>query len=225
MSSAKPAVSKPWSDVVALGDRIVRELALDDSVDTLGRWMAHRVAELIDRANKAATPKARNTAAADAADLVLRLWAHRSNWPKGWPPPSAAKVLGALDPQPYAADGSLSGSPWVDSLHRLADLHTREQHLWIDFGLLDLELEAEQRALSDEGADLREDEREVLERLVRRRNSAAREHFDGTVPASSKLRAEVGRGKLAELEFERQELVAQATGASGKVRRRPSRRP
>lgn len=211
-----------------MGDRIVRELALDDSTDTLGRWMAHRVAELIDRGNKTTTDKARNKAAAEATELILRLWAHRSNWPEGWPPQSAVKVLAALDPQPYRAKGQPSGSPWIDSLHRLADLQTRERHLWIDFGLLDLELEAEQRALRDDSGDLRDDEREVLERLIRQRDLAAREHFDDTVPASSKARAEVGRRKLAELGSERQELITEVSGADRKVRRPPSairRRP
>jgi hypothetical protein len=186
--------------------------------------MAHRVAELIDRGDRAATAKARNTAASEATDLVLRLWEHRSHWPKGWPPESATKVLGALDTKAYAAEGPPSGSSWLDSFHRLTDLQARERHLWIDFGLLDLELAAEERALSDDTGDLREDERETLERLVRQRNLAAREHFDGTVPASSAARAEVGRRKVAELQTERQELIAHASGASPKVRRRQTRR-
>jgi hypothetical protein len=36
-----------------LGERIVEEFGLGDSADTLGRWMAHRVAELMDRAERA----------------------------------------------------------------------------------------------------------------------------------------------------------------------------
>jgi hypothetical protein len=186
--------------------------------------MAHRVAELIDRGNKAGTPKAKNKVAAEAADLVLRLWAHRSNWPKGWPPESAAKVLAALEPQPYRTDGPPSGSPWIDSLRRLADLQAKEWRLWTDFGLLDLDLGAEQRALSDESGNLRDDEREVLAQLVRRRKVAAKEHFDGAVPASSATRAEVGRRKLAELELERHDLIAHTSGARRKVPGRPSRR-
>jgi len=190
--------------------------------------MSHRIAELIDRGNRAASAKARNKAEAEATELVLRLWAHRSNWPKGWPPQSAVKVLAALDPQPYGAKGPPSGSPWLDSLYRLDDLQTRERQLWIDFGLLDLGLEAEQRALRDDSADLRDDEREVLERLIGQRDRAAREHFDSTVPATPKARAEVSRRKLADLGLELRQLIAEASGSGQRVRRPPSairRRP
>ena len=45
--------SKPWPTVVALGERIVHELGLEESGDTLGCWMAHRVAELMERAETA----------------------------------------------------------------------------------------------------------------------------------------------------------------------------
>jgi hypothetical protein len=33
----------------------VRELGFEDGVDTLGRWMAHHLAELIDKAENGAT--------------------------------------------------------------------------------------------------------------------------------------------------------------------------
>ena len=44
--------------VLVLGKKIVDELGLDQSADTLGRWMAHYLAEKIEDA-KAATGEAR----------------------------------------------------------------------------------------------------------------------------------------------------------------------
>ena len=35
--------------VLALGKKLVDELGLDQSVDTLGRWMAHYIAEKMGR--------------------------------------------------------------------------------------------------------------------------------------------------------------------------------
>ena len=45
-SSSEPMVERIRSDsVLALGKKLVDELGLDQSVDTLGRWMAHYIAE------------------------------------------------------------------------------------------------------------------------------------------------------------------------------------
>src|SRR5689334_16355856 len=99
-SSAATEQSKPPRDVVALGERIVEELGLTDATDTLGRWMAHRLAELLDEAEHGRSAKRRDAAATRATDLVLEIWKHRSAWPTGWPPESAAAVLKAIDPPP-----------------------------------------------------------------------------------------------------------------------------
>ena len=39
--------SERYTAIVQLGKKLVEELALNNSVDTLGRWMAHHIAELI----------------------------------------------------------------------------------------------------------------------------------------------------------------------------------
>ena len=61
-SSEKTESSKPPKDVLGLGQHLVRELGFDDQRDTLGRWMAHHVAELINDAKKGSTAAARSTA-------------------------------------------------------------------------------------------------------------------------------------------------------------------
>ena len=45
--------SKLPSAVLRLGARIVRELELEPSVDTLGRWMAHHLAEVMQEVESA----------------------------------------------------------------------------------------------------------------------------------------------------------------------------
>lgn len=208
-SSAKRASSKPWSDVVALGDRIVRDLGLDESTDTLGRWMAHRVAELIDGANTARGNDARARAATDATELILRLWAHRSNWPEGWPPASAVKVLSTLDRDPYKRESAPSGSPWLDSLSRLTDLQASERRIWVGVSLFDFDLNNEVGALEDDSAELTDEERKVFERLVWQHERAASEIFDGSVPRSAAGRAAVAQSKLAALGPTREALISE----------------
>jgi len=64
--------------VLALGRHIVAELQLDQSADTLGRWLAHHVAELIARAEAAEEATERASALAEAVDTILRIWQHRA---------------------------------------------------------------------------------------------------------------------------------------------------
>ncbi len=63
---------------MALGRLLVEELGLEPGVDTLGRWMAHHVAELITRADQASNVEDRADAEHRAVDTILRIWEHRA---------------------------------------------------------------------------------------------------------------------------------------------------
>ena len=81
-SSSEPMVERIRSDsVLALGKKLVDELGLDQSVDTLGRWMAHYIAEKMEAAGSA-IGAARDRKIAECSDAILKLWAHRSELPK-----------------------------------------------------------------------------------------------------------------------------------------------
>ena len=86
--------------VLALGKKLVDELGLDQSVDTLGRWMAHYIAEKMEDA-EAATGGARDRKMSECSDAILKLWAHRSELPNGQRPleefESIFRVLQSLD--------------------------------------------------------------------------------------------------------------------------------
>lgn len=68
-------------DVLALGRHLVQELGLTDGTDTLGRWMAHHIAELINLVENASTEPARRQAQQQVSDTILRLWRHRAALP------------------------------------------------------------------------------------------------------------------------------------------------
>lgn len=70
---------------MALGKKLVDELGLDQSVDTLGRWMAHYIAEKMEDAG-ASTGEARDRKMSECNDAILKLWAHRSALPNGQRP-------------------------------------------------------------------------------------------------------------------------------------------
>jgi len=121
--------------------------------------MAHRMAELMDRAESATSDGERETARADATELVLRIWKHRSSWPNGWPPKASAAVLSMGDQSPHARREP-TGSRWLDSLDSLERLQSRERKIWKDLGLLDFDVESERRAAEALSAEGDEEEAE-----------------------------------------------------------------
>ena len=87
--------------VVALGRKLVDELGAEPAVDTLSRWMAHYVAELIDAASNAA-PEERAAAESKCFDTIMELWGHRAELPDGRRPlenlEPIVRALESLDP-------------------------------------------------------------------------------------------------------------------------------
>ncbi|WP_201132265.1 AVAST type 3 anti-phage proein Avs3b [Geobacter anodireducens] len=88
-------------DVLALGRALVKELGLDPGEDTLSRWMAHYIAELIKDAETASVED-RPEKLAKCADAILALWKHRHQLPNGNRPfedlGPILRALKSLDP-------------------------------------------------------------------------------------------------------------------------------
>ena len=93
--------SKQYKDVIALGKLLVNELSASQSDDTLARWMAHHVSEVMQAAEK--STGLRKTEAEDRCrEAILSLWKHISDFPRGHRPladiePLVATIR-ALDP-------------------------------------------------------------------------------------------------------------------------------
>lgn len=66
--------------ILKLGRLLVRELNLERETDTLARWMAHHIAELMHVAETEEGESARNARLA-CQDAVIALWTHRAGLP------------------------------------------------------------------------------------------------------------------------------------------------
>jgi len=84
-----------------LGQALVEELGLDPGTDTLGRWMAHYIAELIEEAETAKVEE-RPAKFGQCADAILKLWEHRHQLPSGKRPfeglEPILRAIESLDP-------------------------------------------------------------------------------------------------------------------------------
>ena len=100
-SSDLTVTSVPSDAILKLGKRIVDELESEQRVDTLSRWMAHSIAELIHDA-EASEAKDQPTRLVACSDAILDLWKHRHELPSGKRPfediEPIMRALESLDP-------------------------------------------------------------------------------------------------------------------------------
>lgn len=73
--------SKRYTAIIELGKKLVDELELNDSVDTLGRWMAHYIAELLYDAEHNPDEIVRATKHAELRDSIWAFWVNRYELP------------------------------------------------------------------------------------------------------------------------------------------------
>lgn len=90
--------------ILALGRELVDELGLEPSVDTLGRWMAHYIADHIVNA-ESTTGEEKYTAEKKCFDAILALWKHRAELPNGKRPfeelEPVIRAIESLDPSDH----------------------------------------------------------------------------------------------------------------------------
>lgn len=154
---------------MTLGKQIVQALSLDNSVDTLGRWMAHRVAELIERAEQAQTQADKDAAQRECTDLIMRLWERRYTWPHGQPLAKIADFLEKFTKESvssYLAQANPDENTWVGILPILKSLQKLEERICRHAAIADLskeDLEKERKWLEENNEDLSTEESQIIE--------------------------------------------------------------
>lgn len=97
--------SKQSKRTIELGKKIVHELELEQSCDTLGRWMAHHLAELIDLAEHCPAPEQPDRQQKCRA-AILEIWEHINSLPTASRPfrdlEPIVETIRALDPKERA---------------------------------------------------------------------------------------------------------------------------
>lgn len=160
--------SKPWNTTIALGQRILEELKLDREMDTLGRWLAHYLAEKMECAASAPDGITGDAAQRECVDLILRLWECRQTWPLSAPLKDVADQLDALlapKPRFFHAIPKTS-NPFLDLLHGLEELHHKETQICLAAWIAGLNLSKDREFLHNHSEYLDDDERQVTQRLV-----------------------------------------------------------
>ncbi len=205
-----------------MGERIVEEFGLRDSSDTLGRWMAHRVVELMDRAEQAPAGAEGEATRRECSDLIIKLWERRSHWPHGRPLAEVAGLLKNLinDRTNYRSryeqpEVKVDPRSWLGILPRLRELLDREDEVCRSAAIADFDLETDRKWLTEHGPDLSDEEREIMGGLIKERERMDEPNFELDeirVPNFASLdaaeRAKLVHEALKKINEERQKLLA-----------------
>lgn len=68
-------------EIIKLGEKIVKELDLEYSVNTLARWMSHYIAELIQEVENTKSKEEKKQLQKECCDIILKIWAQKENVP------------------------------------------------------------------------------------------------------------------------------------------------
>ncbi len=71
---------KDWKKIADLGNKISKELKAEDREDSLKRWMAHRIAELLLSELKETDPIKKEKTRKECAELITRVWKIRKRF-------------------------------------------------------------------------------------------------------------------------------------------------
>ena len=74
--------SNQLQENLKFGKKLVEEFELNKSVDTLGKWMLHYIAELIDKINdEESDEEVKQELKKECSEVILQFWEHRYQWP------------------------------------------------------------------------------------------------------------------------------------------------
>jgi len=149
---------------VTLGKRIVKELDLEDSVDTLGRWMAHRIVELMERAEQAETEAERE--AAKESKCNYQVMGTQSEISFKPPLADIARNL-TSDPSPSTGKNLNHDGTWDSILPHLEKLQEREDSICRDAAIAEASLESKSVSVEEHREEISDDECGIIEYLLK----------------------------------------------------------
>ena len=151
------AKSKTQTEVIRLGRQFVKELNLGRSNDTFSRWMAHYLAEKIKAAESAVGEK-KVKAQKDCSEVIMKLWAHRSQLPSGKRPfenfDEVFDFIKRLAPEketpfyfvlPGDRERKRTGSKWSQEWLEIAEQVDRGARVCIEYALKKATLEVKDK--------------------------------------------------------------------------------
>ncbi len=84
-------------EIIKLGNKLVKELDLEYSRNTLARWMSHYLAELIHNVDNAESKDEKKLLQQECCDTILKIWSQKKNLPITKPLDNLKPIIEILD--------------------------------------------------------------------------------------------------------------------------------
>lgn len=68
-------------EIIKLGEKLIKELDLEYSTNTLARWMSHYLAELIQNIDNVESKEEKKVLQKECCDIILKIWSQKENLP------------------------------------------------------------------------------------------------------------------------------------------------
>lgn len=165
--------SNQSAEIISLGKKLVKELNLENSTNTLSRWMAHYVAELITKAESESSDVKKRKFETECCDTILKIWANRKHLPDGARPLSTlTNILSVLNAikrkkksiEPWRRFDTEDLTPWGKFTRRTVENYDYLITLAISANLTKETLKKEKEWL-EHGGLLSDEERTIIEQL------------------------------------------------------------
>ena len=149
---------------------------MEPGVDTLGRWMAHYIAELMKLAEETSDLEERKRAQDKCCETILRLWEHRSSLPHDARPLGRLEnVLSAIETiwgekSPWSHGLSKEemeriGGPWMGFAQEVEKSGIRMCRIALIAAIAEKSFGQERRWLDEHGKMLSDEEKKIIEVL------------------------------------------------------------
>lgn len=155
--------------IVALGRLIVSEFEDERGETTLPRWMAYRIAELIESAKDANDAK-RERLESECQRLILTLWKVRHHWPRKGSWRSVLKLLDVLSREAtiYSHRDTAPEGSFLHLRDQLDSLASQEADLCLSAEIATYDLSTEADLLANHRDQLSSDEIDFLTFLLKK---------------------------------------------------------
>jgi hypothetical protein len=190
-------------EILKLGKKLISELELVYTTNTLARWLGHYVAELIQTIKNCDDNDEKIKLQKECCNLILEIWDKRERIPFDKPLSKLEPIINVLEllkkrEHPFISHGFTSNnrdfnnehSNWIN-FSRIVKSNSEKIYRKVLTSMIDSEvLEKDKKWIKEHGSFLSEDEKNIIEYLdsINEITISFRDGSEGDIPEKEKMK-------------------------------------